>query len=67
MTGSGGMLPRVKPEPQPNRLDEQWDPRPEGEAELRAAIDAAERDALLSPEAFLRWLEGHGEESEKPD
>ena len=32
-----------------------------------AAIDAAERDALLSPEAFLRWLEAQGDETEKPD
>ena len=31
-------------------------------ADLRAAIDAAEQSSLLSPEAFLRWLEGRGDE-----
>jgi len=58
MSTHGGMLPAVKPETLPN---------PDDEAELRAAIDAAERDALLSPEAFLRWLEAQGDEPEKLD
>ena len=52
------MLRGVKPETLPN---------PDDEAELRAAIDAAERDALLSPEAFLRWLEAQGEDAEQLD
>ena len=57
------MLARVKPETEPMRPQ----PQPKDEAELRAAIDAAERDALLSPEAFLSWLEGKAEESDQLD
>ncbi len=43
-----------------------WKPHPDDEAELREAITAAERGELLSPEAseaFLRWLEGNGDDS----
>ena len=41
-------------------------PHPDDEADLNEAIAGAERGELLSPaasEAFLRWLEGSGDES----
>jgi hypothetical protein len=59
----GGMLPHVKPETPPTDSHGSWPPHPDAEVDLREAIDAAERRALLSPEAFLRWLEGSGDES----
>jgi hypothetical protein len=43
-----------------------WRPHPDDEADVREAIAAAERGEVLSPEAseaFLRWLEGSGDES----
>lgn len=43
-----------------------WKPHPDDEADVRDAIASAERGEVLSPaasEAFLRWLEGSGDES----
>jgi hypothetical protein len=45
---------------------QRWKPHPDDEADVRDAIAAAERGELLSAEAseaFLRWLEGSGDES----
>jgi len=42
------------------------EPHPSNEANVRAALSAAERRELLSSsasDAFLRWLEGNGDES----
>jgi hypothetical protein len=52
------MVSGVKPDAPPPGKHDSWQPP----ADLRAAIDAAEERALLSPEAFLRWLEGRGDE-----
>jgi hypothetical protein len=43
-----------------------WRPHPDDEADVLDAIAAADRGEVLSPEAseaFLRWLEGSGDES----
>jgi hypothetical protein len=43
-----------------------WKPHPDDEADLVEAFAAADRGEFLSPdasEAFLRWLEGSGDES----
>jgi hypothetical protein len=43
-----------------------WKPHPDDEADVREAMDSVERGELLSieaSEAFLRWLEGGGDES----
>jgi hypothetical protein len=43
-----------------------WRPHPDDEADVLEAIAAADRGEVLSPEAseaFLRWLEGSGDES----
>jgi hypothetical protein len=43
-----------------------WKPHPDDEADVRDAIEAVERGEILSvevSEAFLRWLEGSGDES----
>jgi|SoiMethySBSTD1v2_1073268.scaffolds.fasta_scaffold04920_16 hypothetical protein len=56
------MVHRVKSETSSPGASESPLLPPEQAADLRAAIDAAEQSALLSPEAFLRWLEGRGDE-----
>ncbi len=43
-----------------------WKPHPDDEAEVREAAESVERGEILSAEAseaFLRWLEGNGDES----
>ena len=43
-----------------------WKAHPDDEADVRAALESVNRGELLSPEAseaFLRWLEGSGDES----
>ena len=43
-----------------------WRPHPDDDADIAEALDAANRGDLLSPEAseaFVRWLEGTGDES----
>jgi hypothetical protein len=43
-----------------------WKPHPDDDADIGEAIAAANRGELLSPEAseaFLRWIEGAGDES----
>jgi hypothetical protein len=43
-----------------------WKPHPNDEAEIGDAMEAANRRDLLSPEAseaFVRWMEGAGDDS----
>ncbi|WP_394836153.1 hypothetical protein LVJ94_04505 [Pendulispora rubella] len=43
-----------------------WLPHPDDEADVRSAMDAADRGDLLSAEAseaFLQWIEGAEDES----
>ena len=43
-----------------------WKPRPDDDADIAEAMHAANRRDLLSPEAseaFVRWLEGKGDDS----
>jgi hypothetical protein len=43
-----------------------WKPHPDDEAEIAEALEAANRRSLLSPEAseaFVRWMEGTGDDS----
>ena len=43
-----------------------WKPHPDDEADVGEAMARADRGELLSPEAseaFLRWMEGTGDES----
>jgi len=43
-----------------------WRPHPDDDADVRTALQAAERGELLSvdgSETFLRWLEGGADES----
>lgn len=43
-----------------------WQPHPDDEAEIGEAMEAANRRELLSPEAseaFVRWMEGTGDDS----
>jgi len=43
-----------------------WQPHPDDEADIAEALEAANRGELLSPaasEAFVRWMEGSGDES----
>jgi len=43
-----------------------WQPHPDDEADIAEAMDAANRRDLLSPqasEAFIRWMEGTGDDS----
>ena len=43
-----------------------WEPHPNDAADVRHAMDCADRREFLSPaatEAFLRWMEGAGDES----
>lgn len=43
-----------------------WQPHPDDDADIAQAMLAAERRELLSPqasEAFVRWMEGTGDES----
>jgi len=47
-----------------------WRPHPDDEADVRAAVESAERGELLSveaSEAFIRWLEGADDESWRDD
>jgi hypothetical protein len=52
--------------PAPKHPPELRTPHPDNEANVRDALRAAERRELLSTaasDAFLRWLEGNGDES----
>lgn len=43
-----------------------WKPHPDDDADIAEAMEAANRRDLLSPaasEAFVRWLEGTGDDS----
>jgi len=43
-----------------------WKPHPDDEADIGDAMEAAGRRELLSPEAseaFVRWMEGTGDDS----
>jgi hypothetical protein len=43
-----------------------WQPHPDDAADIAEAMEAANRRDLLSPEAseaFVRWMEGTGDES----
>jgi hypothetical protein len=43
-----------------------WRPHPDDDERIAEAMDAANRGDLLSPEAseaFVRWLEGTGDDS----
>src|SRR5262245_3933920 len=43
-----------------------WQPHPDDDADIAEAMEAANRGDLLSPkasEAFVRWLEGTGDDS----
>jgi hypothetical protein len=43
-----------------------WRPHPDDQAEIAEAMEAADRGELLSPEAseaFVRWMEGSGDDS----
>ena len=43
-----------------------WRPHPDDQADIAEAMEAADRGELLSPEAseaFVRWMEGSGDDS----
>jgi hypothetical protein len=43
-----------------------WKPHPDDEADIGEAMEAADRGDVLSPEAseaFVRWMEGTGDDS----
>lgn len=54
-------------DPEANRAERKlWQPHPDDESDVGAALEAVERGELLSgeaSEAFVRWLEGDGDES----
>ena len=54
------------PKQDPQAVADPQAPHPDNEANVRAALSSAERRELLSTsasDAFLRWLEGNGDES----
>ena len=49
-----------------NRDGSAWKPHADDEADVRSAMDCANRGSLLSADAserFVRWLEGNGDDS----
>jgi hypothetical protein len=56
----------MSPYASPRQMHGRWKPHPDDEADVRQAVEAAERGELLSPSAsqtFLRWLEGGDDDS----
>jgi len=56
----------MKPDASKRVAHDRWKPHPDDEADVRKALEAAERGELLSPgasESFLSWLEGDSDES----
>lgn len=50
----------------PSSLRQLWQPHPDDAEDVAQAMEAANRDEFLSPEAsesFVRWLEGSGDDS----
>lgn len=48
------------------QMDLAWKPHPDDEVDVREAMEAADREELLSPaasDAFLRWLDGDESDS----
>jgi hypothetical protein len=59
-------LLRVASDAAPKTARKLWKPHPDDDADIAEAMDAANRGDLLSPEAseaFVRWLEGAGDDS----
>ena len=53
-------------DPAPAAKNRLWKPHPDDEADIAEAMEAANRGELLSPEAseaFVRWMEGLGDDS----
>jgi hypothetical protein len=49
-----------------NDAPQLWQPHPDDAADVREAMACADRGEFLSPaatEAFLRWMDGGGDES----
>lgn len=52
--------------PEPGQTVGLWKPHPDDDADIAEAMKAANQRDLLSPEAseaFVRWLEGTGDDS----
>ena len=58
--------PHMASDAAPKTAPKLWKPHPDDDADIAEAMDAANRGDLLSPEAseaFVRWLEGAGDDS----
>ncbi len=56
----------MPPDHAANATHRLWKPHPDDEADIGEAMAAADRQDLLSPEAseaFVRWMEGSGDDS----